>query len=305
MKLPEILADIRSPRKKKVILDTDTYNEIDDQFALGYCYLSDRIELLSVNAAPFLNDRSTSYADGMEKSYHEAIKTLSLVDPAHTTPVYRGSVECLQETGADHTDSDAAQNIIKTVRESDEIIYVLAIGGITNVTSAITMAPDIKDNMCVIWLGAHMIGHEDINEFNLRQDLRASQLLVNSGVPLLLCPAWRVTGVLYANIDRFRDLKDGDNDICDYLYSLTEEYYLGAGSPDDWIRIIWDIAAPAVLDRPECAEIEIITAPVFTDDYHFAFDASRHKIMYLKSLDREIVYEGAWSALKGAKKYKK
>jgi inosine-uridine nucleoside N-ribohydrolase len=303
MTLSEIVADIKSDRRKKVILDTDTYNEIDDQYALAYCYLSDKIDLLSVNAAPFLNDRSESYADGMEKSYHEAIKTLKLVDPEFTTPVYRGSVENLLETGRDFTESEAVDNIIKTVRESDEIVYVLAIGGITNVTSAIMMAPDIKDNMCVIWLGAHMFGHDDIYEFNLYQDLRASQLLVNSGVPLLLCPAWCVTAVLSANMGHFRDLRSGDNNICEYLYSITEEYYIGAGSPERWTRIIWDIAAPAILDRPECADIEIVTAPVFTDDYHYAFDSSRHKMMYLKGLDREIVYEGAWKAIKSAKKY--
>ena len=33
----EILSDIRSDRTKKVILDTDTFNEIDDQYALAYC----------------------------------------------------------------------------------------------------------------------------------------------------------------------------------------------------------------------------------------------------------------------------
>ena len=303
MTINEILADIKSDRKKKIILDTDTYNEIDDQFALAYCYLADKIELLSVNAVGFLNERSESYADGMEKSYKEAIKTLKLVDPDYTTPVYRGSLERLEETGENFTESEAAENIIKTVRESDEIIYVLAIGGITNVTSAIMKAPDIKDNMCVIWLGANTFEHEHIHEFNLYQDLRASQLLVNSGVPLLLCPAWWVTAVLSANMGHFRDLRDGGNNICEYLYSITEECYIGAGSSDRWTRIIWDIAAPAIIDRPECADIEIITAPVFTNDYHYAFDSSRHKIMYLKGLDREIVYEGAWKAIKSAKKY--
>ena len=67
-----ILADIKYGGVKKIILDTDTYNEIDDQFALAWAVLSDKIDLLSVNAAPFLNNRSTSPADGMEKSYNES-----------------------------------------------------------------------------------------------------------------------------------------------------------------------------------------------------------------------------------------
>ena len=170
MTLSEIVADIKSDRRKKVILDTDTYNEIDDQYALAYCYLSDKIDLLSVNAAPFLNDRSESYADGMEKSYHEAIKTLKLVDPEFTTPVYRGSVENLLETGRDFTESEAADNIIKTVRESDEIVYVAASGALTNVASALLKAPDIKDKICVLFVGCRPLELNCPVEYNVEQD---------------------------------------------------------------------------------------------------------------------------------------
>ncbi len=39
-----------------VILDTDTYNEIDDQFALSYLVRSEeKLRLQAVYAAPFLN----------------------------------------------------------------------------------------------------------------------------------------------------------------------------------------------------------------------------------------------------------
>ena len=56
-----ILENLKSTDIKDVILDTDCYNEIDDQFALAYLMRSgDRVNLLSVNAAPFLNKRSTS-----------------------------------------------------------------------------------------------------------------------------------------------------------------------------------------------------------------------------------------------------
>ena len=54
--------------KIDVVLDTDTYNEIDDQFALAYLIRSDeKLNLKAVYAAPFYNDKSTGPADGMEK----------------------------------------------------------------------------------------------------------------------------------------------------------------------------------------------------------------------------------------------
>ena len=62
-----------------VVLDTDTYNEIDDQFALSYLLRSrPRLNLKAICAAPFFNNNSTSPEDGMEKSYHEILKLLRL-----------------------------------------------------------------------------------------------------------------------------------------------------------------------------------------------------------------------------------
>ena len=51
----------------RLVLDTDTANEIDDQFALVYALLSpERITLEAVYAAPFHNERSSGPSDGME-----------------------------------------------------------------------------------------------------------------------------------------------------------------------------------------------------------------------------------------------
>ena len=63
-----ITESLRNGKRKRIILDTDTYNEIDDQFALALAMLSqNEIELLAVTAAPFHNSNSESYADGMER----------------------------------------------------------------------------------------------------------------------------------------------------------------------------------------------------------------------------------------------
>ena len=52
-----------------VVLDTDTYNEVDDQFALAYMLCSgDKLNVKGISAAPFHNSRSCGPGDGMEKS---------------------------------------------------------------------------------------------------------------------------------------------------------------------------------------------------------------------------------------------
>jgi len=84
--LPTIDETVRLKRleppkgKVRMVLDTDTYNEIDDQFALTYAYLSkDKIQLEAVYAAPYFNNRSVSAGDGMENSYLEILRLLKML----------------------------------------------------------------------------------------------------------------------------------------------------------------------------------------------------------------------------------
>ena len=62
------------------VLDTDTFNEIDDQFALSYLIrATERIRVRGLYAAPFFNEKSVSPKDGMEKSYDEILTLLTLL----------------------------------------------------------------------------------------------------------------------------------------------------------------------------------------------------------------------------------
>ena len=76
-----------------VVLDTDAYNEIDDQFAIAYMLLSpERLRVKQLYAAPFHNKKSTSPEDGMERSYNEILKVLDLAGRGELKEqTYRGS----------------------------------------------------------------------------------------------------------------------------------------------------------------------------------------------------------------------
>ena len=84
------------------VIDTDTYNEIDDQFALSYMIRSDdKINLKAIYAAPFFNQHSTSPKDGMEKSYNEIFNILTLMKEEELKKVvYRGSEQYLPRSRA-------------------------------------------------------------------------------------------------------------------------------------------------------------------------------------------------------------
>ena len=90
---PELIKRLTPPTGKvRLVLDTDTYNEIDDQFAVVHALLSpDILSLESIHAAPFFNPRSKSPADGMEKSYQEILRLLTQLQVESNGLVYRGS----------------------------------------------------------------------------------------------------------------------------------------------------------------------------------------------------------------------
>ena len=73
--------------KLRVVLDTDTYNEIDDQFAVVHALLSgDRLDVEAIYAAPFHNNRSEGPADGMRKSFEEIGRLLDRMGVADREP---------------------------------------------------------------------------------------------------------------------------------------------------------------------------------------------------------------------------
>src|SRR5690606_34955345 len=129
-KLPEdvLLQRLQPPNKKiNVVIDTDTYNEIDDQFAVVYALLSpEQMEVEAIYAAPYFNNRSESPADGMNKSYEEILRLMDKMGMDHEGLVYKGSDGFLK--GYDQPlESDAAKDLVKRAMASEDPLYVLTL----------------------------------------------------------------------------------------------------------------------------------------------------------------------------------
>ena len=304
MTMEQILADIRSDRVKKVIHDADMGMEMDDQYALAFCIGSDKLELLSANASTFGKGPNGDYSWGMEASYQEICKVLDVCGKADIYPAYRGATRPM---GYDNPiDSDAVQNIIRASHENDEIIYVLTTGCASNVASAFYLDPSIKRNTVVIWLGGTNLEDDSQlgGECNLAWDPVAAQYLFSLDVPLVLLPAYD-HGTCVLDITR-ADLNEalrGDSRVARFFrdelpdrYS-NEHYYVNGF----WKRILFDVAAPAVLTNPEAYEFKIIPAPAITDDRRYAFDSTRHEIIYMESMLRDPVIEATWAAMNNIK----
>lgn len=230
-----------------VVIDTDAFNEIDDQFAIAYLLRSkEKLNTKAIYAAPFYNTNSTGPADGMEKSYNEIFKLLDLMDEKYD--VFRGSTTYLTDEKTPVI-SDAALDLAERVKNysPENPLYILAIGAITNVASAMLINPQVATNSVLVWLGGHGRDYHDTNEFNMAQDVAGARVVMSSGVPFVQLPC---QGVVSAFTMSEKDLEywfKGKNKISDYLANnvIREANSYAAGLP--WTRIIWDVTAVAWL----------------------------------------------------------
>lgn len=291
----EILDDIKKGGVKKVILDTDTYNEVDDQFALAYAILSDKIDLLSVNAAPFHNSRSTGPADGMEKSYNEILNIFSLMGKSGSVPIYRGSTSWMSDKNTP-VESEAARNIVDTVMAADERIYIVAIGAITNVASALIMQPAIAEKAVLVWLGGNAHSWSNTREFNMVQDVMASQIVFDSKIPVYQIPCAGVCDHLVTSIPELDHYLKGKSALADYLCEIVRSYP-PKGGEYCWSKVLWDISAVAALANPAALDAVVVNTPLITADCTYSFDCARHPMIYVRHLNRDSVFADLFSKI--------
>ena len=284
-------------QKIKAVLDTDTYNEIDDQFALAYLMLAKELfEVRGVFAAPFSNSRSSGPADGMEKSYEEILRLFELLGENPEKLVFRGSRAYLPDRNTP-VDSPAARRLIELAGEAradGEKLAVLAIAAITNVASALLIAPEIANDISIIWLGGHEYDFENNREFNLFQDVPAGQVIFDSGAELIHVPCCNVASALLTDVPELFARCRPSGRLGKYLAEITRDYMA-----EDKVekKVIWDIATVGFLSCPEAFKNEVISAPILRDDSSWELTAGRHPVTVVRAIDRDIVFDDLFARL--------
>lgn len=277
------------------VLDTDAYNEVDDQYAIAYMLRSpERVNLKAIYAAPFSNPKSQYNGGvGMELSYNEIKSILTLVKS--DTPVYRGSKGFLNNESAPIC-SEAAEHLAKLAMNysKESPLYVVAIGAITNIASAILINPEICERIVVVWLGGNARHFSDTKEFNMYQDIAASRVVMGSGVPFVQLPCMGVVSefrLSHAEIEKW--LLD-KTPLSDYLgrYTIKEAEGYAKGRP--WTRIIWDVCAVAWLFNENGRFLRSRKEKVLLSDYDGMYEKEplSYTMEYVYCINRdELMYD--------------
>lgn len=353
---------LRVPRERvRCVIDTDTRNEIDDQFALAWALLSqDMLQIEGIYAAPysFRNrldelrkadrlrtgsetaqngdlelvrrysgqlDRLRAkgvdiYADdeidpqhvtmvtpdvGMEKSYDEILLVCEKMGIKFADKVYRGSNRYL-ESYDKPVHSEAVEHLIDLAKTAspDRPLYIAAIGAPTNVASALLLAPEIIHNIVVTWTAGYPTTVTGVfqESFNMEQDMLASQLLYDSGVPLVYLPGFHVGAQLGLSLPEMEAWVRGKGDIGDYLYWLftNNPHYPFQGIDDYFARtwIIWDLINFAWLMKPDWVPTYMTTAPYLTRDRKWQRTAHpRHPMREALDINRDAIFRDFFTKL--------
>lgn len=282
-----------------VVLDTDAYNEVDDQFAISYMLKSkERLNTKAIYAAPFFNGNSVSPKDGMEKSYNEIFKILSLA--GEKFDVFRGSEKYLDDENTPVI-SSAAEDLVQRAKNysPEKPLYVVAIGAITNIASAILLNPDIIENIVVVWLGGHGLHYHNTKEFNMYQDVAAARVVMRSGVPFVQLPCVGVVDKFAVSKQELEFWLKGKNPLADYLatnaIAAAEAYAKGRA----WTRVIWDVTAVGWLlnDSDRFMQSRVIPTPIPTYDNFYATDYNGHPMRYVYNINRDSLMNDLFEKL--------
>ncbi len=330
--------------RRRVVIDTDTANEIDDQFALAWALQSpDVLDVQAVLAEPYSHthlrqgllaadaaldaDPATAAdietidsfagwaarlraaginpsdipfpgpAEGVQQSYDEAIRVYEKVGVPSQGKVFMGSAEYLPAP-SQPVDSPAVDRLIELAMEpADDPLYVVAIGCLTNVGSAILKRPEIVERMVVSWTAGYPTWspRSNLGSLNLDQDVAAARVVFESGVPLMYFPGFYMGAQLRLSLPEMEAWVKGKGEIGDYLHHLYTNNPLHAqrGINDHFGRtwIIWDMINIAWLLDPTWVPTELVPTPTYDENEYWVPAPGPERLMReAHGIDRDAIF---------------
>jgi len=282
----EIYENIKKySNRMNVILDTDTYNEEDDLFALSYLLKSrDMFNIEAITTAPYSHKNSDlTVKEGQDLSYNEILKLCNLLNFNSENKVFKGSLDYIQNGYDD--ENDAVNKIIEIALKND-MTYLLSIGSITNIALAIKKEPKIINKIQIIWLGGNDLSYKDNMEYNFRQDVEAVKIVFSSNVKLTVLPCRNVVSALKIDI---RTLKNNltKNEINKYL---IERFCNDGYHSYQEERVIWDISVIAYMINKKWFKTKEVSTPIINDDTSYKMTNAKNKITFVTKLNRNKIY---------------
>jgi inosine-uridine nucleoside N-ribohydrolase len=269
-----IVSSIFPQTNKRVLLDADTANEVDDAFALSIMLMNPNVDIIALNATQW---QASQWAteNSMEDSHRLNQTLLGIM--GLNTKTNRGGASRMYDWGDRAQHSAATYEIIKQAKAlpEGEKLNIIALGALTNVASAIFIEPAIVKNIKLYWLGTtYDFGGQVLrrDDFNCAMDQYALTHLLFSEVEMHIIPI-NVASKMTFNYEKSR-LQLENHFLGDFLLKIWDDHIDGGRDQ----RTIWDLTIVNAFLHPDwMEEIEINTSK----------DNGNRKVYYYKDFDAQ------------------
>lgn len=249
----------QAQEKKRVIIDADTGNEVDDLYAVVMGLIEPGWEVIGLNATQWQVSH-WAVENSMEESYRLNQVLLSYLQKADKVRSNRGAESRLFDWGNKSQPSTASNFIVEqALQQPNDKLNIIALGALTNVASAILDNPQITDKIRLYWLGSSYdftTGAMKNIDFNSVMDIQAVDVILNSNVELHVIPN-NVSSAMTFDWQETEQKLKGKHDLLDFLLQRWYDH-LDGGRRE---RTIWDLALIQAVAHPEFAdEVKVKTS---------------------------------------------
>ena len=281
----------------RVILDCDTANEVDDQWAIAHLLGSGAADVLGVVS---VHD-TVAHGPGSRDLYQaEAERIVALCGGG--VPCVPGAERPMAHV-EDAVESPGLELIAESAREGP--LTLVCVGPATDAAALALLHPELLERVRVVWTGGfgepRSWATRKLYELNGRADLAAWRVLFEHPVDLLHVPGWEAPAQLVVDVaSHAAELRGLERPIADALADLLEEWtaaraeLLGTPHPT---KILWDVACTAAVTDPEALQVVRRRLPGLDAACAPDWERPGREVDAVVALDAARVFAGVRAAL--------
>ena len=296
--------DVPEQKKLRIIVHTDCKNEADDQFALAHHLMTPKFVITGILGGHF-NMVPREYGDGntVKASVDEINLVLDLMGLKGQYPVLEGASRALQDENTP-IPSPASDFIIKeAMKDENKPLFIVMLGAITDLASAILVEPEICGKMTAIWIGGGQYPDGGF-EFNCKQDIAAANIVMNSSIPL-----WQVPKNVYkqmaVSLAELQVRVKPYGKIGKYLFDQMVAFNEKCANISHWPHgEIWGLGdnptVSVLLEEMERKDLyDMIPAPniSYKEDMKYEHNGRNRKIKVYNKIDSRLCMEDFYAKL--------
>ncbi|NHN29470.1 nucleoside hydrolase [Paenibacillus agricola] len=279
-------------KKLRVIINTDTKAEADDQYAIVHGLLTPSFEIHGMIAAHFGKLKSPT---SMQDSREEIDLLIRLMGLEGRVRAENGA---LHEMPDEQTpvDSPGARLIIEeALKEDDRMLNIAFCGPLTDMASALLLEPAIeKRKIRVIWIGGYTwpLGGK---EYNLANDIHAANVVFKSKLEVWQVPynAYRMMPVSHAELI---EKVYNQGEIGAYLVEQLLAYNSTKKEAIEY-RSLGDSPVIGIMMYPECGRSEWRPAPEIDPQMNYIHNGQHRVIKVYETVDSRFIMEDFFAKL--------